>query len=105
MELKPDEDEVLGDHLGVSSPDSLGHERFVTSLPQSMTMSEANDIRQCLQRARACAEAAARSTARDQYLDCLARERNWITLALSYSVAARVQAYCEKKGPRLASRK
>jgi hypothetical protein len=62
-----------------------------------MTMSEADDIRRCLELARTCAEGAARSKARGQYLDCLTRERSWITLALSYSVAARVRAYCQKK--------
>jgi hypothetical protein len=59
----------------------------------SVILPAADNIQQCLEQAKDCAEAAACS--RSQYLDYLSLERRWVKLALSYSVAARVEAYCK----------
>jgi hypothetical protein len=52
---------------------------------------ESDDILWCLGRAKACAEAAATARTEPERTDFLKLERNWLVLALSYSIGAQVR--------------
>jgi hypothetical protein len=62
-----------------------------SALEDSQMLPESDDILWCLGRAKACAEAAATARTEPERTDFLKLERNWLVLALSYSIGAQVR--------------